>query len=211
MTIASAYTAWSATYDADRNLTRDLDRDVTRRVLGDRRVGVVLEVGCGTGKNTALLAEIGARVLALDFSDGMLARARDKITAAHVDFQVADVTQPWPCANGTVDLVTCNLVLEHVEHLDVVFAEAARCLAAGGVLYVSELHPFRQYEGSQARFDDATAGTTRVPAFLHHVSDFFDAAAQAGLALSAFREWWHAEDAKRPPRLVTFELRKGPR
>jgi malonyl-CoA O-methyltransferase len=206
MSVRDAYTAWSATYDTDANRTRDLDRDVTRRTLGDRRFRAVLEIGCGTGKNTALFADVADRVLALDFSDGMLAAARAKIVAPHVTFRAADLTARWPCDDASVDLVACNLVLEHIEHLPPVFLEAARCLVPGGVFYVSELHPFRQYEGTTARYVDASEVTTQVPAFVHDVSDFLDAATRAGLGLARFHEWWHADDVKRPPRLVTLEV-----
>jgi len=211
MSIESAYARWAATYDADRNLTRDLDRDVTRRMLGGRRFRYAIEVGCGTGKNTGLLAEIAAQVVALDFSPAMLAQAKDKVRAPRVAFRGADVTQPWPCADHVADLVTCNLVLEHVEQLDAVFKEVARCLDDAGMLYLSELHPFRQYEGAQARFTDAADTITRVPAFLHHVSDFLAAAERVGLVASSLREWWHADDAGRPPRLLTLEFARTDR
>jgi malonyl-CoA O-methyltransferase len=68
MKIQDAYTRWSATYDSDRNGTRDLDRQVTESTLADRKYQNILELGCGTGKNTALLDRIGRRILALDFS-----------------------------------------------------------------------------------------------------------------------------------------------
>lgn len=205
MTIRGAYTAWAATYDTDENRTRDLDQAVTAELLGGRRVARALEIGCGTGKNTALLGRISAAVLGLDFSDGMLARARAKLAAPHVAFARADLTRPWPCAGGSVEIIACNLVLEHIEQLAPVFAEAARCLHPGGLLLVSELHPCRQYAGTQARFA-APDATVRIPAFVHHISDFLAAAAGAGLTLQALREWWHADERDRPPRLVSFEL-----
>ena len=64
-------------------------------------------------------------------------------------------------------------------------------------LLVSELHPFRQYEGTQAHFTQGGV-TTAVPAFVHHVSEFTEAARVQGLELEAVREWWHADDAGRP-------------
>jgi len=78
MNIQEAYTDWSATYDVDRNLTRDLDQLATRETLSNLRFKSILELGCGTGKNTALLAQIGEHVLALDFSEGMIEKAREK-------------------------------------------------------------------------------------------------------------------------------------
>lgn len=207
MSIQQAYDAWSASYDGDENITRDLDRRVMGQLLGQLRCRAVLEVGCGTGKNTSLLAEIGGSVTAVDFSPGMIAQAKAKITAPNVTFQVADITQPWPTADAAFDLITFNLILEHIADLPFVLAEASRSLAAGGQLFISELHPFKQYQGSQARFvRDET--TTLIPAFTHHISDFLAAAAPGGLTLTALNEWWHEADEGKPPRLVTFWFQK---
>ena len=117
MNTRTAYDSWSETYDRDRNLTRDLDHVVTRATLSHLRFSSILEIGCGTGKNTALLASIGAKVHALDFSDGMLAQAKTKVSSDNVTFTVADLTRPWPCAAQSADLVVCNLVLEHIGDL----------------------------------------------------------------------------------------------
>jgi ubiquinone/menaquinone biosynthesis C-methylase UbiE len=205
--IQSAYTQWSATYDTDGNLTRDLDRIVTERALAGRRYHSVVELGCGTGKNTALLAGIADSVQAMDFSEGMLAQARAKGFGPHVTFTQVDLTRPWPCADQSADLIVCNLVLEHIAELPFVFAEASRTLARPGRFFLSELHPFKQYMGSKATFQQ---GEERVllPAFVHHISAFLDAAAGAGLALAELKEWWHDEDQGTPPRLVTFMFEK---
>jgi ubiquinone/menaquinone biosynthesis C-methylase UbiE len=79
MSIRQAYSDWATTYDLDRNLTRDLDQAVTRNILANLHCKSVLELGCGTGKNTALLAEIGERICAIDFSPSMIERAKDKL------------------------------------------------------------------------------------------------------------------------------------
>lgn len=201
--VEAAYTRWAASYDTDRNLTRDLDQQVTREVLSAGRYRSILELGCGTGKNTRLLAQIGERVRGLDLSEAMLDQARAKQFGASVSFTRADLTQPWPCDDGSADLICCNLVLEHIADLGFVFAEAARALAPGGRMFVCELHPFKQYLGSVATFTHANT-RVEVPAFVHHISDFLAASAAAGLRLENLREWWHAEDQGKLPRLVSF-------
>ncbi len=205
--IQEAYTNWSTTYDGDRNLTRDLDQAVTRETLADLDCRSILEIGCGTGKNTALLARIGRKVLALDFSEGMLDRAREKVPFDNVTFAVADITVRWPCEDQFVDLVVCNLVLEHVRNLSVVFAEASRVLVSGGHFFVCELHPFRQYEGTKAHFQ-RDQKTTEIQAFVHHISDFMSAARDNGLLLEDMKERWHKEDESKPPRIVSFMFKK---
>ncbi len=145
MMVQKAYNDWSATYDSDSNLTRDLDQTVTANALAKLRFKTILELGCGTGKNTTFLSQIGEKVLAIDFSEGMLNKAKEKLVSTNVFFCAADVTKVWPCQAGSVELVTCNLVLEHIEHLSPVFSEAYRTLIKGGCFFVCELHPFRQY------------------------------------------------------------------
>ena len=208
--IASAYDRWSEQYDRDPNATRDLDGAVLRRAGLRLHGGDVLEIGCGTGKNTAWLATEASSVIAMDFSEGMLARARMRVTAPNVRFVAHDVRDAWPVATDSVDVVTCDLVLEHVRALPPVFDESVRVLRAGGQLLISELHPFRQLLGGQARFTHEGSGeTTLVPAFRHTVSEFINAGLAAGLQLRAIGEWIEegaAADA--PPRLLTLRFER---
>ncbi len=209
MNAQSAYTSWAPSYDSDRNLTRDLDQAVTARFLGGRHYAHVVEAGCGTGKNTPFFAGISDSVLALDFSSGMLAIARQRVQAGNVRFEQANLLEPWPCADESAALVSCNLVLEHIENIQFVFVEAARVLAVGGMFFVSELHPHKQYLGSQARFMNELQVETRIEAFVHHLSDFLNAAKAVNLTLETLEESWHDEDHGQPPRLISFVFRKA--
>ncbi len=206
--VSSAYDQWAATYDTQRNQTRDLDASILRAHGPSIRGRSVLELGCGTGKNTEWLAANCRQVTALDFSAGMLDVARARITASHVQFLQHDLLQPWPVESGAIDLVIGNLVLEHIEDLRPVFSEAVRVLRRGGKLFLSELHPVRQLRGAQAHFVDETAAAeVRVPAFRHSVSEFVNAAIGAGFALRSMGEWLEegaASDAA--PRLLTLQF-----
>lgn len=207
MKIQEAYNHWSVTYDRDRNLTRDLDQTITRNILANLRCKSVLEIGCGTGKNTALLAEIGENIYAFDFSEAMIEKARQKLRAGNVSFVVADLSQRWPCRESAVDLIACNLVLEHIRDLSFIFVEAHRALVNGGQFFISELHPFRQYQGTKANFQ-RDQQKMEIEAFVHHLSDFTCEATDAGFSLASMKEWWHEEDHSKPPRLVSFMFEK---
>ncbi|MDX1762503.1 MAG: methyltransferase domain-containing protein, partial [Christiangramia sp.] len=79
MSIEKAYDHWSSQYDSNKNKTRDLDGQVTRNVLGNLKFNSVLELGCGTGKNTEWLQTRANSILAVDFSEEMLTLAKKKI------------------------------------------------------------------------------------------------------------------------------------
>jgi len=203
MSIKNAYNEWSGIYDTNENLTRDLDAQVTREALASLRFNSILEIGCGTGKNTALLVNIGAKVEAVDFSMGMIEKAKVKVKAENVKFSMMDITQAWNFGDRAFDLITCNLVLEHIENLPHIFAEAARTLQPNGRFFINELHPFKQYGGTKARFERA-GQTVEVEAYVHHISDFIRAAEVHSLKLISLNEYWHTADQGKPPRLVSF-------
>ena len=207
LSVQKAYNEWSQTYDTDRNLTRDLDEQIMREALTNLRFKSILEIGCGTGKNTVFLAQIGARVHALDFSEGMIEKAKERVKEDHVRFSIADLTQRWPCEDQAYDLIVCNLVLEHIEDLSFIFSEAFRVLETQGKFLGNELHPFRQYEGKKARFDKGES-VTEIPAFVHHVSDFVNAASDNGCKLIQLKEHWHEQDQGKPPRIISFGFEK---
>ena len=93
MNIQNAYNQWSGIYDTNENLTRDLDRQVLRETLAGQHYESILETGCGTGKNTEFLVQIGTHVHALDFSEGMIEKAKEKVQAENVRFEMADLTK----------------------------------------------------------------------------------------------------------------------
>lgn len=210
--IAAAYNEWAEVYDSNQNRTRDLSGEVLRQAELDLRGRDVIEVGCGTGRNTEWLLRPGTgltNILALDFSEAMLARARERVSDRRVHFVQHDVRVTWPVADRSADLVIAMLVLEHVEHLEPFFAEAARTLRAGGEVFLCELHPARQVLGKQAQFINAKTGVnTLVKAFLHQTSDYFQAAMSSGFELVNKHEWCDPDpDADLPPRLLSLRFR----
>ena len=178
---------------------------VLRRPSVDVEGRRVLELGCGTGLNTEWLAERARSVVAVDFSREMLSKARARVQSDNVQFVEHDLTEPWP-VEGPFDVVVGTLVLEHIERLRPLFSEAYRHLADGGQYYVCELHPYRQLQGGQAQYVDADSGEeVPVPAYLHNVSAYVNAARHAGFHLQHLGEWPDEPPVKdQIPRLITF-------
>ncbi len=202
--VREAYDEWAATYDEMPNRTRDLDGDRLRTDLGGRELGDVLELGCGTGKNTEWLAPRASTILGLDFSAEMLARCRRRVP--FVELGTADLTTGWPVEDRSYDFVLADLVLEHVGDLDHIGSEAARVLRPSGRIRISELHPWRQHEGKGARFERGTE-VVEMTTVVHTTEEYVTAFLSAGFKLVSLSEPRSATDSlDRPPRLLIVEF-----
>jgi SAM-dependent methyltransferase len=206
MNVKEAYTHWSTIYDTNKNKTRDLEALALRQLLEGRRFQHGLELGCGTGKNTVFLAQICQELTAVDLTPAMLEQAQQKVSDSHVHFQTLDLQQPWNLSVQTFDLAVFSLVLEHIEHLGPIFQQLHACMRPGGLVYIGELHPFKQYTGTQARFE-TEQGTQLVPCYLHHISDFTAAAEKTGFQLTQLAEQFDDSD-NRLPRILNLVLTK---
>jgi malonyl-CoA O-methyltransferase len=188
--IRSGYDRWAEVYDHDSNPLIALEEPVVRQALGDVNGLAVLDLGCGTGRHALWLGAAGARVTAVDFSEGMLSEARRKPGASAVRFLVHDLHRPLPFEAAAFDRIVSGLVLEHLSDLAAVFAEARRVLRPGGRAVVSAMHPAMFLKGAQARFTDPVTGEKVQPGSVpHSIGDFVMAAVRAGLALEAVDEY----------------------
>ena len=207
MDIEKAYNIWSSNYDTNKNKTRDLDKKVTEETLSKYTFKSVLELGCGTGKNTKWLLSVGAEVIGLDFSQEMLTIAKESITDKRAQFKKADLNDDWEVENQYADLVTSSLTLEHIEDLNAIFRQANKKLKENGIFFISELHPFKQYTGSKARFE-TDAGMVELKVFTHHISDYIKSAESNGFELLELNEWFDETTQNEIPRLISFVFRK---
>lgn len=207
MDTREAYNSWASQYDTNENKTRDLEGQALRFTVGNIPFTDCLEIGCGTGKNTAFLITRANSITAIDLSEEMLAKAKEKIGSKQVQFRQADITGEWSFATGSYDLITFSLVLEHIFDLDHIFSQASKLLRPGGYVYIGELHPFKQYSGSKARFETGQ-GVQVVQCYDHHLSDFIQTAKKYGLQVADMNEYFDTNDRSGLPRILVILLQK---
>lgn len=141
---------WNANADAWTQLARagyDLYRDYFNTPAFLRMLPAVeglsgLDIGCGEGHNTRLLAERGARMTAIDIADVFIAHAKrvEEQAPLGIDYRVASAVE-LPFADGAFDFATGFMSFMDVPETDRVLQEAYRVLKPGGFLQFSITHP----------------------------------------------------------------------
>jgi len=111
------------------------DLEFVFHLLGNLRGATVVELGCGDGLNTVILASLGASVIGVDVSEESLAltaaRARANAVARQVRVVHAGAPQ-LPLKDGTADKVLCVAILHHVD-IQATALEIHRILKPSGV------------------------------------------------------------------------------
>jgi len=193
--VREGYDRWAMVYDDDQNPLQALEGPLVQQACGNVQGLRVLDMGCGTGRHTLWLAQAGAEVTGIDFSEAMLAKAHEKAKGYSIDLIVHDLHQRLPFETGQFDMVVSGLVLEHIVDLAHYFSEIARVLGNPGRAVVSAMHPAMFLRDSQAQFTDPNSGEKVRPGSLsHQLSDMVMGAVSASLELVHFAE--HSADAQ---------------
>lgn len=109
------------------------------RLGSDPRGGTCVEVGCGPGRMTGLLAGRFDRVIAVDVSPAMLEQAAAAVQAPNVRFRAVSGDRLDSVEDGIADVLVCYLVLQHLPSRRAVVAylgEFGRVLAPAGAAFV---------------------------------------------------------------------------
>ena len=149
--IREGYDLWAEIYDGELNPLVHLEEPLVRGWLASVAGLKVADVGCGTGRHTAWLAQAGAGVDAYETSPGMLAKAKAKLVGRSVHFIQHQLPNPMPVESETYDVALFALVADHLADLNGAFCELHRILKPGGSLIFTVLHPAMNLRGINDR------------------------------------------------------------
>ncbi len=127
-----------------RDYFRDcLNNPATFRLIGSVKGKIVLDLACGEGYNTRILARKGAKVTGVDRSKTLidLARTEEGRERLGIRYRRTDANSLKGISDNSFDLVTCFMALQDIEDHEGAVAEAARILKPGGHFVFSIPHP----------------------------------------------------------------------
>lgn len=158
--IADKWDGWEDLDMVAQKLSHGLDD------LGVAADEAIVDVGCGTGNLTrALLSKLSdaGRVVAIDISNEMVKRAREKVPDPRVDWHVGDASR-MPIDDSSVDRIICFSVWPHFEDPNAATEEFKRVLRRRGVLHIWHLSPRATINEIHVSAGEAVANDVLVPA-----------------------------------------------
>lgn len=172
----------AAGYDESAVLQHEIGRRMLER-LGFMRIAPrrILDLGCGTGQTSeGLLGQYPkAELVALDFAEGMLSRARRRGRWLRRPRCLCADLDALPLADGTIDLIFANAAIQWSVDPPSAFADMVRVLRPGGLLIFSSFGPdtLQELRAAWAEVDDEA----HVHGFVD-MHDYGDMLVNAGLA-----------------------------
>jgi SAM-dependent methyltransferase/glycosyltransferase involved in cell wall biosynthesis len=97
----------------------------------------VLDLACGEGYGSYLLAKTAASVVGIDIDEPAIKHARNKYIKQNLEFKVGSITNVAITGTGLFDVVVCFEALEHVEEHQALLSEAKRLLTSDGIFLIS--------------------------------------------------------------------------
>jgi ubiquinone/menaquinone biosynthesis C-methylase UbiE len=121
----------------------ELNNPATFGLIGDVRGRLVLDLACGEGYNTRILAKKGANVVGVDFSERMiqLAKQEEAREKLGIRYYTLDATGLKEFSHDSFDLVTCFMSLQDIDNHEKAISEVARILRNQGRFVFSIPHP----------------------------------------------------------------------
>jgi malonyl-CoA O-methyltransferase len=172
LTPLEGYNRWAASYQSESNPIKDLSDKLVEKLLPDLHGKSVLDYGCGTGRFCALAEKQHAtRVVGVDLSPAMIERAQAQ--TKRTEFICADIRQA-NLEKTSFDVVINALVMGHVEDLNECLGRLLEVLKPGGVIVMTDFHPYLTLMESKRTFLDVASGRHfEVRHYLHLFEEYF--------------------------------------
>ncbi|KYK36328.1 MAG: hypothetical protein AYK19_00880 [Theionarchaea archaeon DG-70-1] len=139
----TAAKAWVDFVRTGKDYYRDeLNNPAMFELLGDIRDKRILDVGCGEGYNTRIMAKKGAHVTGVDFSKEMIKYAiQEKKERLRIDYHILNACNLHIFSDNTFNIVTCFMALQDIEDHHNAVKEVSRVLKKGGRFIFVVPHP----------------------------------------------------------------------
>jgi SAM-dependent methyltransferase len=134
---------WDRRMGEGNQFHKVLIEPIQLRLLEIREGQNILDVACGNGQFARRMAQLGANVTAIDFSEKFITLARAK-SPARIDYRVLDAGKKGDLAKlkaKRFDAIVCTMALMDMEDILPLVSASPALLKKGGIFVFSLLHP----------------------------------------------------------------------
>jgi 2-polyprenyl-3-methyl-5-hydroxy-6-metoxy-1,4-benzoquinol methylase len=190
------------------------------KLLGDVKGKHVLDLGCGGGQNSIILAKMGAKVIAIDYSKEQLAYAihlakKEKVKVEFINFDIEKIDRLK--FSGKFDIIFSSYTLQYVPNLTRLFKKLSKIIKLKGIFVFATLHPlftsdWGKFKGKEyalvydyfnvrksvytMKFGKKVA---KVTAFIHNIMQISSSLNEAGFLIERIIEQNAIKNAKKTP------------
>lgn len=137
---------WDGRMGEGNDFHKTLIEPAQERLLALKQGELVLDAACGNGQFTRHMARLGARVVAFDFSEVFIERARARTTenSDKIEYRVLDATDReglLALGRGRFDAAVCTMALMDMARIEPLIESLGQLLKPGGRFVFSVLHP----------------------------------------------------------------------
>ena len=182
---------WDARFGEGNDFQRLLIGPATERLLALRPGELVLDAACGNGAFSRRMAELGARVVAFDFSAQFLERARARTSerpdlAGRIEYHLIDATdeaQLLALGPRRFDAAVCTMALMDMAEIDPLLSAASQLLKPGGRFVFSQTHPCFSTTTMRKSVEEEDRGGELVTTYAIKLSRYITPTAARGLGM----------------------------
>ncbi|MFQ6020594.1 MAG: class I SAM-dependent methyltransferase [Candidatus Aenigmatarchaeota archaeon] len=206
----------------------DADEIMLLKNIKNKRI---LDIGCGGGQESIILAKKGAIVTGIDFSKKQIEFAKKlaKKEKVKVNFLIKNIERLDMFPKNSFDIVYSSYALQYIENLKRVFKEVYKILKPKGIFILALDHPiflsgnWMKYKGKKCFLIgnyfkrgkrywkwEFKGGKIKVPFYCFHrtIQDFFDLFLNNGFVIENFIEPEVVKKSKKEVEPYTYKKMK---
>lgn len=196
--VRKLYQEWASSYDDSTKVGVPylIEEEIFIKTVNPHKGELILDVGCGTGRNIAKLLQHTDKVEGVDISKEMLDIARRKFP--NLKFYEADIEKPLPLESNQYDKIICSLTFQFLKDIKTPLKEFKRVLKLGGTAFITDLISDAEVNWSDIEYkvDRVFKGSPSSVSTFRSGAEYKEAIEKAGLQLKEIKKLRVRENCK---------------
>jgi 2-polyprenyl-3-methyl-5-hydroxy-6-metoxy-1,4-benzoquinol methylase len=181
ITHSRLYSLWAEKYDSWPTVRGEMQEKGILDIIGEVKEKDILDLGCGTGKWSLILAKKGAKVTSVDNSKEMLNVLKEKKDNLKINILNKDILKLK--LNKKFDIIIMGLVIDHIKDIDELFKIVSKHLKQEGIFLFSDPIYFSEIKKPIKKEIKIMENKYKIDYYVHPEQEIIDAAGKNNLKI----------------------------